>query len=78
MRPQREGGKTIRLAYLFSGLSRRASIASELKLLCEKSGIGLEVDEIVIYNGGSSHDLLNPVIQVESSSRSRTASTTLW
>ena len=63
VKPSRENGSTLRVAYLFSGISRKSSIASELKKLCEQSGLGLIVDEIDIYNGGSSHDLLDPEVQ---------------
>ena len=65
VKPSRENGAVLRVAYLFSGVSRRSSIASELRKLCLKSGVGLTVDEIDIYNGGSSHDLLNPEVQAE-------------
>ena len=65
VKPGREGGSTLRVAYLFSGVSRRSSIATELAKLCRSSGIGLHVDEINIYNEGSSHDLLDPGVQAE-------------
>ena len=55
----REGRSTLRVAYLFSGVRRKASIAQELKILCEEAGIGLEVTEVDILIGGSEHDLLD-------------------
>ena len=46
-------------------MSRRSSIASELKVLCARSGFWFRVDEIDIYNGGSAHDLLDPAVQAK-------------
>ena len=67
--PPREGGPTLRVAYLFSDISRKASIASELKRLCTQSGAGLYVEEIDIYNGGSAMNLLDANIQSELEAR---------
>ena len=58
VQPQ-QGRPTLRLAYLFSGASREASIAQHLKGMCEEVGIGLDVEEIDIHVGGSAHDLLD-------------------
>ena len=55
----RDGRSTMRVAYLFSGRHRRASIAEELKALCEHSGSGLEFEELDILIGGSAHNLLD-------------------
>ena len=71
--PPRDGGPTLRVAYLFSGVSRKASIASELKHLCMQSGTGLNVEEIDIYNGGSAMDLLDANIQSELEARIKDA-----
>ena len=54
-----DGLPTVRLCYLFSGVSRRSSIANELATLCTNSGFGLHVWEVDILNGGSEHDLLD-------------------
>ena len=55
----RHGMHTIRAAYFFSGVERRASIGNKLKALCSKHGYGLKFEEVDILVGGSSHDLLN-------------------
>ena len=55
----REGRTTLRVCYLFSGVQRKASIAQELKKLCEAEGIGLLINEVDILVGGSDHDLLD-------------------
>ena len=55
----RDGRPTMRVCYLFSGRHRRASIAEELRRLCERSGSGLRMEEIDIMIGGSAHDLLD-------------------
>ena len=57
--PPRDGGPTMRVAYLFSGRHRKASIAEELKLLCKNSGFGLHFEEVDIMVGGGEHDLLD-------------------
>ena len=49
----------MRVAYLFSGRHRRASIAEELKALCISSGFGLAFEELHILIGGEEHDLLD-------------------
>ena len=38
--------KTLRVAYFFSGVIRKASIGDELRKLCEKDGYGLQIFEI--------------------------------
>ena len=55
----RDNGPTMRVAYLLSGRHRKASIAEELKLLCERSGFGLHFEEVDIMVGGGEHDLLD-------------------
>ena len=60
-----EGRPTLRIAYLFSGVQRNTSIAQHLKGMCEKAGIGLDVEEIDIQVGGAAHDLLDKEKQEE-------------
>ena len=60
-----KGGKTLRVLYLFSGVSRRASIAESLKALCKEDGMGLEVHDVDIHVGGTAHDLLDVSVQEE-------------
>ena len=55
----RDGRPTLRMAYLFSGPQRKASIAKHLQKMCEEAGFGLEVVEIDILVGGSEHDMLD-------------------
>ena len=55
----RSGKTTLKVAYFFSGIRRKASIAEALKKLCEDSGIGLEFCEIDILVGGAAHDLFD-------------------
>ena len=50
---------TIRVAYFFSGIERKASIGNKLKGLCVKHGYGLKFEEIDILVGGKAHDLLD-------------------
>ena len=54
---------TLRVAYFFSGVERKASIAEFLKSLCEKEGYGLELHEIDTLVGGEAHDLMSPEVQ---------------
>ena len=54
----------MRVAYFFSGMSRKAFVGEELRRLCAKAGLGLVVDEIVIMNGGKAHDLLSKDAQI--------------
>ena len=42
------GRPTLRVAYFFSGIARKASIGNSLKKLCEAQGIGLNFEEIDI------------------------------
>ena len=67
--PARDGAATIRVAYLFSGKSRRASIAEELRTLCQRSGLGLHFEQLDINVGGASHDLLDTGRQAELEAR---------
>ena len=55
----RSGQPTIRVAYFFSGIFRKASIGNSLKELCEANGFGLLFEEIDILVGGSALDLLD-------------------
>mgnify|MGYP003333509867 CR=1 FL=1 len=59
----RNGLQTIRVAYFFSGVERKASIGNKLRQLCEKHGYGLLFEEIDILVGGSAHDLLDKEAQ---------------
>ena len=61
---QPKGDKpTLRVAYFFSGVTRKASIADELGKLCERDGFGLQVFEVDVLVGGSEHDLLDRLAQ---------------
>ena len=42
----------LNVCYLFSGVSRKASIAQHLSQMCTAEGIGLVVEEIDIHIGG--------------------------
>ena len=61
----REGRRTLKVLYLFSGVERRASIAEHLKELCEKGGLGMDFFDVDIHVGGSAHDLLDEDVQEE-------------
>ena len=67
--PARDGAATIRVAYLFSGKSKRASIAEELRTLCQRSGMGLHFEQLDIHVGGASHDFLDADRQAELEAR---------
>ena len=54
----RKGMRTLKVAYFFSGLHRKASIADHLRTMCRKSGFGLDFWEIDILVGGKAHDLM--------------------
>ena len=62
LEPQ-EGQRTLRMAYFFSGVKRKASIAEQLKQRCAKLGRGLIVYEVDVLVGGSEHDLLDRASQ---------------
>ena len=53
------GKRTLRMAYFFSGVKRKASIGDHLERLCRKEGLGLVVHEVDVLVGGSEHDLLD-------------------
>ena len=53
------GKRTLRMAYFFSGVKRKASIGEHLKRLCRKEGLGLVVHQVDVLVGGSEHDLLD-------------------
>ena len=55
----KDGKPTLRVAYFFSGVTRKASIADELRKLCAKDGYGLQAFEVDVLVGGSEHDLLD-------------------
>ena len=55
----RPGKATLKMAYFFSGVKRKASIAEQLKRRCAKQGLGLIIFEIDVLVGGYEHDLLN-------------------
>ena len=59
----RDGRPTLRMCYLFSGPQRKSSIAQHLKKLCERSGFGLECEEIDILIKGNAHDILDKEVQ---------------
>ena len=59
----RNGMPTLRVAYFFSGIERKASIGNKLKAMCEEHGYGLNFEEIDILVGGASHDLLDKEAQ---------------
>ena len=42
------GKPTLKVAYLFSGVKRKAGIGNALKLLCDKAGFGLVMHEVDI------------------------------
>ena len=67
--PARDGSATIRVAHLFSGKSRRASVAEELRALCLKTGMGLHFEQLDIHVGGASHELLDADRQAELEAR---------
>ena len=58
-----DGKPTLKVAYLFSGVKREASIGNALKLLCEKAGFGLVMHEVDILVGGDQHDLMDKSMQ---------------
>ena len=60
---QPELGRTLRVAYFFSGTSRRASIAESLRSRCESAGVRLVIEEIDILVGGAAHNLLDTEAQ---------------
>ena len=59
----KEGGRTLKLAYFFAGVKRKASVAEELRKLCAKDWYGLRVYEVDVLIGGSEHDLLDKETQ---------------
>ena len=67
--PARSGHRTLKVAYFFSGIKRKASIGNSLRKLCESSGTGLIVHEVDILVGGSEHDLMDPSSQDDWMSR---------
>ena len=61
----RNGKPTLRVAYFFSGIERKASIADRLSSLCSAKGFGLEFHEVDTLVGGENHDLTKTEIQDE-------------
>ena len=53
------GRTTLKVAYFFSGIRCKASIAEALNNLCLDSGIEVEFTEIDILVGGAAHDLFD-------------------
>ena len=59
------GRQTLRVAYFFSGIKRKASIANFLKEMRINAKVGLCFHEIDILVGGSEHDLMDKATQEE-------------
>ena len=59
MREARPGNATLKMAYFFSGVKRKASIAEQLKRRCAKQGLGFIIFEIDVPVGVEENDLLN-------------------
>ena len=57
--PALSGKRTLKVLYLFSGISRKASIAEYIAKRCEKDGFGLEFWEVDILIHGKSDDMLD-------------------
>ena len=60
-----EGATTLKVAYFFSGVERKGSVANCRAKLCAASGIGLVVEEVDIMVGGNRHNLLDRTAQDE-------------
>ena len=58
-----EGEAILRVAYFFSGIERKSSIADCLRKDCAKEGFGLEMHEIDNLVGGDAHNLALPKVQ---------------
>ena len=71
----RKGLPTLRVAYFFSGIERKASIGNSLKALCEAQGYGLAFEEIDTLVGGSKHDLLDKEVQEDYIASAKASST---
>lgn len=61
--PAQGNRPALRVAYFFSGVERKASIAEFLKSLCEKEGYGVELFKIDTSVGGEAHDLMSSEVQ---------------
>ena len=59
------GRPTLRVAYFFSGVKRKASIAGFLKTMCVDAKVGLTMHEIDILVGGDEHNLMDKTAQEE-------------
>lgn len=57
--PPQTGCPTLKVAYFFSGISRKASVCEYLKEFCSEAGFGLEFYEVDVLVGGSEHDLMD-------------------
>ena len=55
----RPGKATLKMAYFFLGVERKASIAEQFQRRCAKQGLGLIIFEIDVLVGGEEHDLFN-------------------
>ena len=60
-----EGATTLKVAYFFSGVERKGSVANCLAKLCAACGSGLVVEEVDIMVGGNCHNLLDRAAQDE-------------
>ena len=58
----KQGMPTLKIAYFFSGASRKSSVMSFVAEFCTKGGFGLEFHEVDIMNN-SKHDLMSENIQ---------------
>ena len=61
----RNGQPTLRVAYFFSGIERKASITNHLSSFCSAEGFGLEFHKVDTLVGCENHDLTKPEIQDE-------------
>ena len=58
-----KGKPTLRVAYFFSGIARKASIGQHLRQICIEDGFSLDFAEIDILLSGEDHDLMNKASQ---------------
>lgn len=55
----RTGCPTLKVAYVFGGIFRKASVFEYLNEFCSKAGFGLEFYEVDVLVGGSEHDVMD-------------------
>ena len=74
------GMATLKMAYFFSGVKRKASIAEQPKAKCARQGLGLIIFEDDVLVGGSEEHLFNRDSQDAWLARSEDhhALSTLW